>query len=249
MVAQSVALNWQRVVKPSRCRRLAPSRLREETPFHSRFGTLQVSFFCILDAPRIRDAESFIPPSIECSSMKYVIPIVVLLSIAVIWFSWESDAKPTGDLNPSSKAEPVSYKELPRGYEAVEGNFRLMVRRLSGRGPAEEGQSLFERVTDSGIEFANDYKLRENEQNVFMETGSGVAIGDFDNDGLNDVYMVGADIGNRLYKNIGNMKFRDMTEKANVGGDGHIGSGATFADVDNDGFLDLFVCNLSLIHI
>ena len=244
MVAQSVALNWQRVVKPSRCRRLAPSRLREETPFHSRFGTLQVSFFCILDAPRIRDAESFIPPSIECSSMKYVIPIVVLLSIAVIWFSWESDAKPTGDLNPSSKAEPVSYKELPRGYEAVEGNFRLMVRRLSGRGPAEEGQSLFERVTDSGIEFANDYKLRENEQNVFMETGSGVAIGDFDNDGLNDVYMVGADIGNRLYKNIGNMKFRDMTEKANVGGDGHIGSGATFADVDNDGFLDLFVCNM-----
>jgi len=69
--------------------------------------------------------------------------------------------------------------------------------------------------------------------------GMGVAVGDFDNDGLPDIYVTGYG-HNVLYHNLGNCKFEDVTEKAGlqVGG---FSVGAAWADYDRDGFLDLFV--------
>jgi len=66
------------------------------------------------------------------------------------------------------------------------------------------------------------------------------ALGDYDNDGLPDVYLVGPG-GDRLYRNLGGGRFADVTERAGVG-DGEWGSSATFVDYDHDGDLDLFVC-------
>jgi len=69
--------------------------------------------------------------------------------------------------------------------------------------------------------------------------GMGVAVGDYDNDGYEDLYVTGYG-GNHLYHNNGNCTFTDVTEKAGVGGSGW-SSSAAWVDLDNDGFLDLVV--------
>ena len=70
--------------------------------------------------------------------------------------------------------------------------------------------------------------------------GMGVAVGDFDNDGLPDIYVTGYG-HNVLYHNLGGCKFEDVTERAHVAGGG-FSVGAAWADYDRDGYLDLFVC-------
>jgi len=80
--------------------------------------------------------------------------------------------------------------------------------------------------------------------------GMGVAIGDFDNDGLPDIYVTGYG-HNVLYRNLGGCKFEDVTEKAHVAGGG-FSAAAAWADYDRDGHLDLFVSryvNSDLQHL
>jgi hypothetical protein len=69
--------------------------------------------------------------------------------------------------------------------------------------------------------------------------GMGIAVADYDNDGLPDFYVTGYN-GNALYHNLGNCKFEDVTEKAGVAGSG-FSTGAAWADYDKDGRVDLFV--------
>ncbi|MBV9183313.1 MAG: CRTAC1 family protein [Acidobacteria bacterium] len=69
--------------------------------------------------------------------------------------------------------------------------------------------------------------------------GMGVAVGDYDNDGLPDIYVTGYG-HNALYHNLGGCRFQDVTEQAHVGGGG-FSVGAAWADYDGDGHLDLFV--------
>ena len=69
--------------------------------------------------------------------------------------------------------------------------------------------------------------------------GMGVAVADFDNDGLPDLYVTGFG-GNVLYRNLGNCKFEDVTEKAGLRAGG-FGAGAAWGDYDRDGNVDLFI--------
>ena len=69
--------------------------------------------------------------------------------------------------------------------------------------------------------------------------GMGIAVGDYDNDGLPDIYVTGYG-HNVLYRNLGGCKFQDVTEQAHVGG-GNFSVGAAWADYDRDGHLDLYV--------
>jgi len=79
--------------------------------------------------------------------------------------------------------------------------------------------------------------------------GTGVAIGDYDGDGLPDIFVVSKTESCRLFRNLGNWRFEDVTERAGVGDKGDAAAiwkqGATFVDVDNDGLLDIYVCRFN----
>lgn len=97
----------------------------------------------------------------------------------------------------------------------------------------------------TGIEFSCSIDEKHPKRYLY-ETGfasGGVAIGDIDNDGRPDVYLVSGPGANRLYRQVGDYRFEDVTEQAGVDGGAAWGGGAAMADVDNDGRLDIYVCN------
>ena len=96
----------------------------------------------------------------------------------------------------------------------------------------------------TGLSFRNELRRENTVAYVYM--GAGLTVGDFDDDGLPDVYLVSQDGGNKLFRQTAPLQFEDVTATAGAGLDGGDawGTAATFADVDGDGDLDLYVCNL-----
>ncbi|MFW5955439.1 MAG: VCBS repeat-containing protein, partial [Rhodothermales bacterium] len=72
--------------------------------------------------------------------------------------------------------------------------------------------------------------------------GGGVASGDLTGNGLPDLYFTSNQESNRLYLNLGDYRFRDVTDISGVGGNGSWATGVTFVDIDGNGLLDLYVC-------
>ena len=99
-------------------------------------------------------------------------------------------------------------------------------------------------ASDTGIEFSND--VVDNKQaNILLYAnfygGGGVGLGDFNNDGLQDLYFAGNQVPDKLYLNQGDLKFEDATENAGITDDGGWSTGVTIADVNNDGYSDIYV--------
>lgn len=98
--------------------------------------------------------------------------------------------------------------------------------------------------TKTGVDFKNDVDDNAIRRNEHLLNGSGVAAGDVDGDGLADIYFCGLGVDNVLYKNLGDWKFDDITNKAGVAHTGNYSTGAAFADMDGDSDLDLLVSTL-----
>lgn len=98
----------------------------------------------------------------------------------------------------------------------------------------------------TGIVFRNPIKEFPDFNSMaynYMYNGSGVAAGDINNDNLVDLFFTGNFVGNRLYLNKGNFRFEDITEKAGISSEEAWSNGAVMADVNGDGFLDIYVAN------
>ncbi|MGC4035191.1 MAG: VCBS repeat-containing protein [Chitinophagaceae bacterium] len=106
--------------------------------------------------------------------------------------------------------------------------------------------TLFKKISpdQSGIHF-NNVVIENDSVNPmdleFLYNGGGVGVGDFDNDGLPDLYFTASTTSNKLYLNKGNFKFSDITEEAKVKGDGEWFNAVSVVDINNDGWKDIYL--------
>lgn len=108
--------------------------------------------------------------------------------------------------------------------------------------------TLFTEISSnqSGVDFENTLTF-DQQFNIYtyrnFYNGGGVALGDINNDGLIDIYFTSNQGANRLYINKGNFSFEDITQGAGVAGTKAWSTGVSMADVNGDGWLDIYVCN------
>lgn len=98
---------------------------------------------------------------------------------------------------------------------------------------------------NSGVDFNNEIKETPTEHIYtfnYIYNGAGVAIADFDNDGLQDIYFTGNQVPDRLYKNLGQFKFKDVSASAGISQLDGWRSGVSTADINGDGYMDLYIC-------
>jgi hypothetical protein len=113
---------------------------------------------------------------------------------------------------------------------------------------APTGNTVFSKVASdqSGIKFTNTV-TNSKDFNILtyrnFYNGGGVAIGDINNDGLSDVFFTANMGANKLYLNKGGMKFDDISAKAGIESKDNWSTGVVMVDINNDGLLDIYVCN------
>ena len=115
---------------------------------------------------------------------------------------------------------------------------------ITACGRPKGGSGFQERAQAAGIEFRMNLLTKEQGERFrinLYDHGAGLAVGDYDNDGREDIYFLNQHGTNALYRNVGDGSFVDVTAKAGVALGDRISVGATFADYDNDGWADLFV--------
>ena len=140
-------------------------------------------------------------------------------------------ARTSDDRNPTLKSDLVAVPLRPAGKLG-------------------DATKLFEPmdVATTGIDFTNYLKPENNVPYIYM--GAGVAAGDYDNDGRVDLYLASVDGPNRLYRQSSHYRFEDVTAAAgNVDGGSAWSRGTAFFDADNDGDLDLYVCNTRIAEL
>jgi hypothetical protein len=106
---------------------------------------------------------------------------------------------------------------------------------------------LFVLKEGSGIEFSNELHPTP-DLNVLnylnYYNGGGVASGDFNNDGLIDLYFTGNQIADKLYLNQGGLQFKDITSTAGINNETGWTTGVTLVDINHDGLLDIYICKV-----
>lgn len=125
----------------------------------------------------------------------------------------------------------------PLKWQAADG-YRWA--RLNVNGSGKTGFTLLA-PTDTGVWFTNTLGEWEGAANRVLYNGSGLAVGDYDSDGLPDIFLCGLDTPNALYKNVGDWKFREVTREAGLVFSNKFYRGAVFADLNGDRALDLLI--------
>ena len=110
----------------------------------------------------------------------------------------------------------------------------------------QAGTALFSEMEHTGIVFTNTLK-ETSDFNVFkyrnFYNGGGVATGDLDNDGLPEVFFTANQGANKLFRNLGDFHFEDISKKAGFDDKPEWSTGVVFVDINADGWLDIYVCN------
>lgn len=139
------------------------------------------------------------------------------------------------------------FKAIIKALALFSTTLSLLITSCQPQQPEASAPLLFKAVAPevSGITFVNT--IEENNWQNFLTypyfyNGGGVAIGDLDNDGLDDIFFTGNMVGDRLYRNQGSLQFTDITASAGILKQNLWTTGVTMADVNNDGFLDIYVC-------
>ena len=111
------------------------------------------------------------------------------------------------------------------------------------------GGPLFTALTpqQTGVRFENRFDWLNPRRNLYQHgyAGGGVCAGDYDGDGRPDLYLVSQVGRDQLYRQVADFRFEEANDSAGLTGGTDWGTGAVFADIDNDGDLDLYVCNLT----
>lgn len=112
---------------------------------------------------------------------------------------------------------------------------------------AQNNRTLFTLLDSNytGLDFENTI-VDTKEHNILIYSnyygGAGVGVGDLDNDGLQDLVFAGNLENDRFFRNLGNLKFQDVTEESGIQGNSGWSSGVLIADINNDGWLDVYIC-------
>ena len=136
-----------------------------------------------------------------------------------------------------------------RYYHIISTWFLLLVFLLAGCKSKTKELPLFQ-VLDSkrtGLNFSNNLSYNKDFnlfKYMYFYNGGGVGAGDFNNDGLIDLFFASNQQQNKLYLNQGKLNFKEVTKEANIPEDGGWSTGVSVIDINNDGLLDIYICRV-----
>ena len=166
-------------------------------------------------------------------------PALLLLMVCLLVIGCQSDTEQEA-VGDKGAGQGTTITELDVGPAGLSGE------PLEAAKTGEAGfvfESLSSDVT--GIDFVNPIDQSHPQKYLFASAVAcgGVSIGDIDNDGWPDVFFTSGPSKNRLYRQAGPMKFEDVTAAAKLDSGDAWSAGAAMVDIDNDGDLDIYICN------
>ena len=161
---------------------------------------------------------------------------VIVFLAAIVSCSVDSD-------RPKSAAENTSPKQASASLVPTPDSNVQIAYEYSPKSNSDQGQFTDLEPAETGISLMHKWAPPPIHRSLVSQIfGNGVAVGDYDNDGLLDVFVANQQDAGRMYRNLGGMKFEDVTQKVGIDPAGMWVFGTTFVDINNDGFLDLYLC-------